>query len=258
MNSKQMNQNEGLKREGVMIYGYKISYLTAGDEKSPPLIFLHGVFASSALYRRFLNILSKKFRVYAVDVPGFGMSSMPRNILIINDFTDIICKFIKTLNIKKPIIMGHSAGGLITIDIALNHKEIPKKIVFINAAGLKLKYNFRELYLDLILKAHLNQLWRYHLWREAGIIVSDFIRGALTPAYWKILKHDSFVNYEGEFKKIKIPTLLLWGKKDHLFPVSYAKKFHKLIPKSRLIFLDGDHDWPVIHPKETYKIIDKI
>jgi len=247
-----------LKREYELVYGYKISYLVGGNKNNQPLVFLHGVFASAAIYRRFLNILSKKFRVYAIDMPGFGRSSMPRHILTIGDFTDIIYELIKRLKIRKPIIAGHSAGGLIILDMALHHKGIPKKIVLINAAGLKLNYSFKELYIDLILSGHFNKAKRYHLWREAIIMTSDFLRGALTPAYWKILKKDTFVNYEDQLKKIKLPALIIWGKKDRLFPMKFARKFKRLLPNSKLITMNGGHDWLVLHPKETYQIINKI
>ncbi|MBU1203960.1 MAG: alpha/beta hydrolase [Nanoarchaeota archaeon] len=255
---KKEGGKESLNRQYHLVYGHKISYLTGGQKNNPPLVFLHGVFASAAIYRRFLKILSRKFRVYAIDLPGFGRSSMPRNILTIDDYTDIIFRFITDLKIKKPVMAGHSAGGLVALDMALRHGHILKKIVLINAAGLKLKYSFKDLYIDLILKSHINQISRYHLWREALIILSDFIRGAATPVYWKILKHDSFVNYETKLKKIKIPALIIWGKNDLLFPIHFARKFKELLPNSKLITTNGDHDWLVLHPKQTYPLLNKI
>ena len=121
----------------IKIKDYNINYEVIGEGK--PIIMLHGWLTDLESMRPLTANLSKKFKIYLVDVIGFGKSDLPENPLNSNDFGDFLKEFIEKLNIENPILIGHSNGGRIIINAVGRNLVKPKKIVLIDSAGLKPK-----------------------------------------------------------------------------------------------------------------------
>ena len=102
----------------ININDIKIHYKVEGEGK--PIILLHGWGANLNTFNNISKSLSENFKVYSIDLPGFGESviGLP---LSIDEVTNIIREFVNKLEIDKPIILGHSYGGRMRIcNYALN------------------------------------------------------------------------------------------------------------------------------------------
>ena len=98
----------------VKVNGKTVFYETTGE--GDPVVLLHGWLCTHKTVKIIADHLSKYFKVYNVDVIGFGKSEMPDEPMNSDDYGDFVRDFMEALNIKKPIIIGHSNGGRAAID----------------------------------------------------------------------------------------------------------------------------------------------
>lgn len=98
----------------VKIRNWNIDYETMGEGN--PIIFLHGWLCDREMMRPLANSLCQNFKVYLLDIVGFGKSDLPEHPLNTNDFGDFLAEFINQLEIKNPILIGHSNGGRMIIN----------------------------------------------------------------------------------------------------------------------------------------------
>lgn len=113
------------------IYGSKLHYIEQG--KGRPILFLHGIPASSYVWRNVIPHLSSLGRCIAPDLIGMGKSDKPNIEYTVFDHIKYIDKLIETLNLKDLILIMHGWGSLIGFDYAMRHEKNCKGLVFYEA-----------------------------------------------------------------------------------------------------------------------------
>lgn len=109
----------------TIINGKKIHYEVEGN--GYPVILLHGWLANLKTMQPLANGLKQKFKVYNVDVIGFGESELPEKPMTTDDFGDFLKEFIQKIELKDPILIGHSNGGRMIINAVRKRNYICKK-----------------------------------------------------------------------------------------------------------------------------------
>ena len=100
-----------------------ISYNDSGD--GYPIVFLHGFCESKNLWEVFVAMLSVKYRIISIDLPGFGQSPIIENKEpSIDVFSESVFNLLKELNISECIIIGHSFGGYVALSFAENYPNL--------------------------------------------------------------------------------------------------------------------------------------
>ncbi len=84
-----------------------------------PIIFLHGWLGSWGYWLETMRVLSKMFRVYALDFWGFGESDRRRESFRVSDFISLVLDFMDRLGIMEARVVGHSMGGTVALGVAL-------------------------------------------------------------------------------------------------------------------------------------------
>lgn len=226
----------------ITLNNKKINYDIEGDGK--PIILLHGWLASLETMKPLQKHLSKYFKVYNVDIIGFGKSDLPSNPLNTDDFGDFLNDFIKELKIENPILIGHSHGGRTIINYAGRNLGKINKIVLIDSAGVKPKRSF-SYYIRVYLYKFVKNLVRL-LPKRCGNLrekaLSKFGSDDYKNSPEVLRKTMNIILNEDQQKimsNIKVPTLLIWGDKDTATPIQDAKKMEKLIPNSGIAVLEG-------------------
>lgn len=113
----------------VRVDGVKLHYLTAGD--GPPLVLLHGLgsmvedFVLSDLIRQ----ASQRYRVIAIDRPGYGRSERPRGMWGPASQARLLRNFLAKVQAHRPIILGHSWGALVAASYALEFPGAARSLV---------------------------------------------------------------------------------------------------------------------------------
>ena len=228
----------------VKINNWNINYEVIGEGN--PVVLLHGWLADLETMRPIANNLSKNFKVYLVDVVGFGKSDLPEHPLNTNDFGDFLKEFLNTLKIKNPILIGHSNGGR-TIINAVGRKVVkPRKVILIDSAGLKPKrklgyylkvgfYKTGKFLLNLLPNTKKIKAFKEKLRNKVGSSDYKSSSNVLKETMKLILNED----LSKLLPNINVPTLLFWGTLDNATPISDGRKMAKLIPDSGLIEYPG-------------------
>jgi haloalkane dehalogenase len=109
----------------------KIHYIDEGE--GDPVLFLHGNPTWSFLYRGVVIRLRKRFRCIALDLPGFGLSSHPRDYRYTpEEHAQTVQSFVNDLDLKNLTIMGHDWGGPIGLRVAVDEVERLRGLVMAN------------------------------------------------------------------------------------------------------------------------------
>ncbi|AUW93019.1 hypothetical protein BXT84_02850 [Sulfobacillus thermotolerans] len=106
-----------------------------GTGQSQSWIFLHGMGSSRWAYADLLQQAPVAGHYYALDLPGFGDSSLPPFRQTLNDFQEALGRFIAHLGEPKPILVGHSFGGMVAGVFAAAHPRRVKGVILVSSAG---------------------------------------------------------------------------------------------------------------------------
>ena len=227
----------------INIDGINVFYKHSGT--GGKIILLHGWGGYSDSFLPVFNYLSTKYEVYAIDFPGFGQSDVPKEPWSVNDYSKMLLGFMKELKIEKASLVGHSFGGRVSILFSAENPAKVSKIVLVDSAGLIPKRTFKYYYKVYKFKLFKNiyllftkgsdkeeKLQKFYSkygskdYRESGFMRQTFV---------KVVNQD-LLPY---LKKIKAPTLLIWGEDDKDTPLYFGKTMEKEIPDAGLVVFKG-------------------
>ena len=120
-------------RSKTVVDGLEVSYIDIGE--GDPVLLLHGWGCTADHWRGVIAALGEEHRVIAADIPGFGGSEEPAEPWNTADYCRFFEHFMKALKIEDPVIIGHSNGGRIAIELAA--KGFAKKLILADSAGIK-------------------------------------------------------------------------------------------------------------------------
>ena len=94
---------------------------TQGDPDGPPILFIHGSFASCRWWLPLFELLPDAFRLVALDLRGCGQSDKPDVGYSIGEQADDLYAFIQGLGLRNFDLVAHASGGAIAMEYALRH-----------------------------------------------------------------------------------------------------------------------------------------
>ncbi|MET3334648.1 pimeloyl-ACP methyl ester carboxylesterase [Bradyrhizobium japonicum] len=106
----------------------RFAYEAAGDPDAIPLIFLHGIGGAARAWRRQLATFGGRFRAIAWDMPGYGRSA-PLASVSIATLAEALQQFIEQLDATRPILVGHSIGGMIVQKWLVQSPKLARAVV---------------------------------------------------------------------------------------------------------------------------------
>lgn len=218
-----------------VIKDVNVNYIQYGKGKD--IILLHG-WGQNIEMMKFIGDRLDNYRITIIDFPGFGESEEPPYPWTVGDYTDLVHKLVQELKIKKPVLMGHSFGGRVSIKYASMY-DVKKLVLF--AAPFNDNNNEELSTKTKILKG----LKKLPGMDKIGEFMKNFIGSSdykkASPIMRQVLVNAINEDLSNDAKKIVCPTLLIWGINDEAVPVREAEKLEKLIDDSALIQLPGTH-----------------
>jgi len=226
-------------------------YYAAGEEEQPVLLFLHGWRSEGKVWQEIMEKLPEYNR-YALDLPGFGSSQVPQTFTLQN-YAEIIDEFIKKLNLKRVILIGHSFGGRVAIKLAAQAPAYLEKIVLVDSAGVRAGSAIKTLKMAIakIAKPFFSLPFLNPVRRKIYFALGseDYIA---TPQL-----RQTFLNIINEdltqlLPKINQPALLVWGKNDKDTPLTQARIMEQKVPGSQLVILLGAGHFSFLDKQEEF------
>lgn len=101
-----------------------------------PVVFIHGFCESNTIWKALSEELSDEFRIICPDLPGFGQSPLPDADFSLEEVGDQIVSWLKNLDIKQCIVIGHSLGGYISLEMLRKHHDFVKAIGLFNSSAI--------------------------------------------------------------------------------------------------------------------------
>ena len=208
-----------------------------------PLLFLHGG-GGVGIWLPCMAQLAKKFDVIAPEHPGFGASDTPPWLDTVGDLANFYLDFLDQLDLSGVHLIGSSLGGWIAAEAAVRNATRLASLTLIGAAGIHLKdvaqvdtflsneeQRIRELFYDqLLAEAVIVGSRRPEL--EDAALKNRMMTAKLS---WQPRNHDPHLRKW--LHRIKVPTLLIWGDHDRVFPKDYAFAFEGLIPGAKVVII---------------------
>ncbi|XP_057829492.2 pheophytinase, chloroplastic isoform X2 [Cryptomeria japonica] len=257
---------------------HQIHYVVQGE--GPPIVLIHGFGASVFHWRYNIPQLAKKFKVYAVDLLGFGWSEkaiIDYNALV---WSNQVADFLKEIVKEPAILVGNSLGGFTALITAADCSEYVSAVAILNSAGQfgnpedQAKNDKEETAIQRIIINPLKNLFQravlsFAFWQAKqpsrimsilksvypnstnvdDYLVESIIRPADDPnageVYYRLMTQFMFnpsrVTLNSIFEKLSCPLLLLWGDLDPWVGPSKANKIKEIYPNSSIIHLQAGH-----------------
>lgn len=221
----------------IEIKNTTINYIQYGNIKGQDILLLHGWGQNIEMMKFIGDKLQDRYNIAILDLPGFGESSEPDYPWNLDDYKECLELFVKELNIKKPIVMGHSFGGRLAINYASDH-DISKLILF----GSPIRPEQKN---DSLKVRTLKTLKKMPGMNQIGEKMKKYIGSKdyknASPIMRQILVNTVNTDLTETSKKIEQPTLIIWGDNDTEASIEDAKILEKNIKDAGLIILPGTH-----------------
>ncbi len=207
-----------------------INYFEKGEGEL--CVLLHGWGSNISLFESMTdNVLTKKYKVVAMDLPGFGGSDEPKEPWSVDDYADFVLEFLKPYNADKIVFLGHSYGGRIIIKL-MSRDNLPfkvDKVILTDSAGVLPKKSFKQkakIRFYKISKGIFNLPGIKKLFPDAVSKMQNK-RGSTdyknaSPVMKKALVMAVNEDLTPYFENITCPVWLAWGKLDTATPLNDA------------------------------------
>jgi pimeloyl-ACP methyl ester carboxylesterase len=266
----------------INVDGVRLHYLDEGD--GPPLVLLHGLgsmvedFVLSGLVRE----ASKRYRVIAIDRPGYGHSERPRRLRFgAAAQAQLVRKVLQRLEVHRPIVLGHSWGTLVAVALALESPEVPRSLVL--ASGLY----FPSARLDApllglpaipllgdLFSRTLSPLAGRAMW--PGWLKMIFAPApvpaafgafptwlALRPGQLRAVAEDALATLGAtlraarRYRELTLPVVMVAGERDRYVSArAHTARLHRLLPSSRLLL--SPHSGHMVHHSDLTLVLSAV
>ncbi|MGY4286845.1 3-oxoadipate enol-lactonase [Bradyrhizobium sp. LM2.7] len=231
----------------------RFAYESAGDPGAIPLIFLHGIGGAARAWRHQLATFDDRFHAIAWDMPGYG-GSVPLASVSIAALADALQQFIEQLGATKPILVGHSIGGMIVQKWLVQFPQLARAVVLAQTSPAfgKTDGDWQKSFIA----ARLGPLDRGKTMKSlAPSLVKELVGDDPDPEGLELARECmasvpeasyrammlALIGFDqrGSLKDISVPTLLLSGSKDNNAPAPMMAKTAAYIPSADYVELAG-------------------
>lgn len=231
----------------------RFGYEAAGDPDLPPLVFLHGIGGAARAWRGQIEAFSDRYRAMAWDMPGYG-GSAPLQAVSIATLADALQDFLRAVGAVKPILVGHSIGGMIVQQWLTKYPDVAAAIVLAQTSPAfgKADGDWQKEFIG----ARLGPLDRgATMVSLAPTLVKELVgddpdvRGmelarncmAAVPeaSYRASMLALLGFDQRSALKNIAVPTLVLSGSRDKNAPAPMMAKMATYIPSATYVELEG-------------------
>jgi pimeloyl-ACP methyl ester carboxylesterase len=252
----------------------ELNVALCGDVDAPPLVLLHGLAGSWQLWRAVLPALSARFRVVAVDLPGFGRSPAPPG--GVYDLAIVAARLeraLDALDVGVHALVGHSMGGGVGVAFAAERPQRVARLALISPAGL-------------VATGAVRPSWRSPAWHRVGREATRLADPALTLsprlrrlAFARLMDDPATLSggqarelvrgarrgrstgpagiaivhagLRDRIHRLTMPVLVVWGERDRVVSPGYARTLAHALPDGRLLLLPATGHLPMVEAPDV-------
>ena len=271
--------NPSLSPQTIQIKGQAIFYIVKGEGE--PFILIHGYGAAIWVWEKQIEILSRHYRVYALDLIGHGFSDRPKMAYTPETYIHFLKDFMDGVGIERATLIRNSMGGGIVWAIAALFPDRVERLILINCVPPDVldqvrNDSFRTLvaikdipllpYLVFISRNKNSIKWILEeCVSEIKLITPEIlnrqyqlsrIKGTTWVLYSTFKNAKDAPKLKDLLSRIDHPTLLIWGEKDLILPPSIGESLHQAIRGSKFQVIEKSGHIPMWEtPEEVNQAI---
>jgi pimeloyl-ACP methyl ester carboxylesterase len=242
------------------VRGSEVTYVDIGEGDGDPIVWIHGLGGCWQNWLENLPHFAEGHRNIAMDLPGFGASSMPSETITIERYAQIVDELLAGLGIRRAVVVGNSMGGFIAAELAIRFPTFVSRLVLVSPAVLWQEYRRAKALValaersDAVFGRALTDveptLLRRPKLRAAALAFGGFhlphllsrelqsellVTSRHTPGYLPALQALASFPIRDELSSVGVATLIIWGTNDTLVGLEQADELERLIPQARKI-----------------------
>src|SRR5680860_406029 len=236
----------------------QFDYIEEGPDDGEVLLLLHGLFGTASNFDETIHYFKDRYKIYLPILPIFQMNVRKLSVYSLMEY---VREFVEYFNINKPHIIGNSLGGHIALLYVLEHMNEVESMTLTGSSGLyessfgnsfprrgdknfiRKKINLTFYEEDIATEEMVDEIYD----------ITSNTRKCLSMV--KTAKSAIRHNVGDQLSKIKVPTLLVWGKQDTITPPFVAEEFNEKISNSRLEFIDKCGHAPMLETPDAFNVV---
>ena len=240
----------------LAVRGCSIAVMRGGTGR--PLLVLHGA-SDAGAWLPCMAELAARHDVIVPEHPGFGASDMPEWLDTVADLANFYLDLLDQLDLSGVDLVGFSLGGWIAAELAVRNTARLASLTLVGAAGIHVKGIAQ---LDPFLctdEQRIRNLFHDRKWADDEVKrllhpdrQDDELRNQTTTAKltWQPRNYDPHLHKW--LHRIDVPTLLIWGANDRLYPPDYALAYQCLIPGSQVAIIPDCGHLPQVEQRHAF------
>ncbi|HKS04854.1 MAG TPA: alpha/beta fold hydrolase [Gemmatimonadaceae bacterium] len=250
--------------------GVTVRSVSAGPEDAPPVVLIHGLGIHAHLWRRTVPALvDAGRRVYALDLPGHGLSDRPLEpgSYTLAKMTDHVAAYCDAIGVARAVVVAQSMGGRIAIELAYRGPKRVSGLALYGSVGFGVAPRALPLVPRLpaprgALSALLTQRWMVAIGKGFAYGRRARVAQADIDAYWATTQFPDFVpavrqaliDFDwreltpDQCAALRVPTLIVFGTRDRTIRPLHAERLCAAVPDARLVWV---HDAGHVVPEEV-------
>lgn len=243
----------------IELEGMQVHLRDEGPRDDPsPLILIHGTSSSLHTWDGWAADLSRERRVIRFDLPGFGLTGPnPGNEYSMAGYVHFVAALLDRLGVTRCVIAGNSLGGEVAWATAHAYPPRVEKLILVDAGGYHVESVSVPIGFRIARTPGLRSVMTYLL--PPGMVekslrnvygdpsrvtpelvqrYTDMARRAGNRSALAARMNQRQTGREQDIRDLKLPTLILWGGRDHLIPPTYAARFEADIAGSKRVMFE--------------------
>jgi pimeloyl-ACP methyl ester carboxylesterase len=210
----------------VSVDGLKMYYEIVGAGQ--PLVLINGLGVDVSECGQLIDALAGRYRVLAFDNRGAGRTDKPDEPYTVTQMARDTAGLMRALGIERSHVVGMSLGGRIALDLALAEPGRVRSLVLASTC------------------ARVERRWPIRL---LGLVSAVFRGRYPQPRYAFRRQRQASDGYDrtARLPELRVPTLVIHGRRDHIVPYRLAEDLAAGIPGARLVTVDSGHIYPLTH-----------
>ena len=259
----------------VEVDGHPVRIRRSGPEDAEPVVLIHGIGRSLEDWQPTHDVLARDHRVTSIDLPGFGLTRRMQGRTGLAGFAGAVVGLLDALGENRPVhVMGNSLGGAVAMSLAADHPDRVASLLLVNSAGFGREANLTVMpmaYAALGALPVVGHRFRAKA-RESGVQAIRDLFHDPSHVTEEMLRHAGKVGRQPDFMvtflstalslgvplfgsypgwrrallariaESNIPTMVVWGDADRLFPCSHLEAAVAALPHATShMFPDTGH-----------------
>ncbi len=243
------------------VVGARVRYVDVGE--GPAVVLIHGFASSLETWTTVIPELARRHRVLALDLKGFGWTDRPAGDYSPHAEAQLVSALMEERGIESAVVVAHSWGSSVALDLALSEPEKVTRLVLYDAwvyeeqlpsfFHLSRAAGVGELLFGLFYDQRPDERLSQAFFEPGNVpeaLVEDVERALERPgtraAALAAARGQRFAEVEGEYSKVTVPTLLLWGREDHVTTLAVGEQLSRQLPHARLVVYPRCGHFPML------------